>query len=349
MALEGYDLVMLGILAGAALLGYFKGMVWQLAWIAGIAASSVVSFRFAHQLAPYFGQQAPWNRFAAMLALYVGTSLVVWLLFRAVSGAIKSVHLSAFDQQLGLLLGLAKGALLCIIVTFFAVTLAPDYRHQIVGSRSGRLVADLIVRADTYLPKDIHDTVDPFVRQFEQHFQDGGASDGGMEGNVMASLAAGQASTFARPQGAGSQAAGGQSSLQAAVNSAAAWANMDQGGQGVQQAVGTLPSGSAWFVPKAQPQPAAQPIGQPQPAVQRASESAFSKSPPPSAYGAPAQASYQQPSQAYQQPPQSFQQQPPQSFQQQAPQQYQQQPPQQFQQQPPQSFPRGAQTPLPVR
>lgn len=326
MALEGYDLVMLGILAGAGLLGYFKGMVWQLAWIAGIAASSVVSFRFAHQLAPYFGQQAPWNRFAAMLALYVGTSLVVWLLFRAVSGAIKSVHLSAFDQQLGLLLGLAKGALLCIIVTFFAVTLAPDYRHQIVGSRSGRLVADLIVRADTYLPKDIHDTVDPFVRQFEQHFQDGGASDGGMEGNVMASLAAGQASTFARSQGVG-----GQSSLQAAVNSAAAWANMDQGGQGVQQAVGTLPSGSAWFVPKTPP--AGQPIGQPQPAVQRASESAFSKSPPPSAYGPPAQASYQQPSQAYQQPPQ----------------QYQQQPPQSFQQQPPQSFPRGAQTPLPVR
>ena len=158
----------------------------------------------------------------------------------------------------------------------------------------------------------------------------------------MASLAAGQATTFARPQGAGSQATGSQSSLQAAVNSAAAWANMDQGGQGVQQAVGTLPSGSAWFVPKAaQTQPAGQPIGQPQPAVQRASASAFSKSPPPSAYGAPAQASYQQPSQAYQQPPQQYQQQPPQSF--------QQPPPQQYQQQAPQSFPRGAQTPLPVR
>ena len=157
----------------------------------------------------------------------------------------------------------------------------------------------------------------------------------------MASLAAGQASAFARPQGAGSQAAGGQSSLQAAVNSAAAWANMDQGGQGIQQAVGTLPSGSAWFVPKAQPLPAGQPIGQSQPAVQRASASAFSKSPPPSAYGAPAQASYQQPSQAYQQPPQPYQQP--------APQQYQQQPPQSFQQQPPQAYPRGTQTPLPVR
>ena len=332
MAVEGYDLVMLGILVGAALLGYFKGMVWQLAWIAGIAASTLVSMRFASQLAPYFGQQAPWNRFVAMLALYVATSLVVWLLFRAVSGAIKSVHLSAVDQQLGLLLGLAKGALLCVVVTFFAVTLAPDYRHQIVGSKSGRLVADLIVRADTYLPKEIQDTVDPYVRQFEQYFQGGLPPAGAMEGNVMAGLAAGGASSFARPQGTGSQ-----SPLQAAwngVSSAAAWANMDQGGQGVQQAGGTLPSGSAWFVPKAEPapqsQPIGQPIGQPQPGMQRAASSAFSGSPPPSVYGTPAQASFRQPA-AYQQPPQPS---PPQPS---------------FGQQPPQPFPRGAQTPLPVR
>ena len=79
MALEGYDLVMLGILAGAALLGYFKGIVWQLAWIAGIVASTYVSFRFGAMLSPYFGAQAPWNRFAAMLAIYAGTSIAVWL------------------------------------------------------------------------------------------------------------------------------------------------------------------------------------------------------------------------------------------------------------------------------
>ena len=68
MALEGYDLVMLGVLAAAALLGYFKGMIWQVAWIAGIVVSSFVALRFGGQLAPHFGNQAPWNRFAAMLA-----------------------------------------------------------------------------------------------------------------------------------------------------------------------------------------------------------------------------------------------------------------------------------------
>jgi membrane protein required for colicin V production len=237
VALEGYDLVMLGILAGAALLGYFKGMVWQLAWIAGIVASSYVAFRFGAMLAPFFGTQAPWNRFAAMLAVYVGTSLAVWLVFRVISGAINAVHLSAFDHQLGLLLGLAKGVLLCVVVTFFSVILAPAYRHQIVASRSGRLVAELIVRADTYLPKEIHETVDPFVKQFEKQF------DPSMN---MPAAAAGQPSALA----------GQPSPLKAmwdGVTSAAAWAGTEQGGaagQGAMQAGGVLPAGSAWFVPR---------------------------------------------------------------------------------------------------
>jgi membrane protein required for colicin V production len=229
MALDGYDMVMLGVLAATAVLGYFKGMVWQLAWIAGIAASGFVALRFGTAAAPFFGQQAPWNRLIAMLALYVGTSLVVWLVFRVVSGAIDAVHLSAFDHQLGLLLGLAKGALLCVVITFFAVTLAPGFRDQIVASRSGRIVAEVIVRADEFLPPDVAATVDPFVKQFEERLRGGPGP--------LPAAAVGNGGGFA---GAGG-AAGGPSPLQAiweGVTSAAAWTGAEQGGQGGQQAAG---------------------------------------------------------------------------------------------------------------
>lgn len=262
MALEGYDLVMLGILAVAALLGYFKGMVWQLAWIAGIFASSFVALRFSAQVAPFFGQQAPWNRFTAMLALYAATSIVVWLVFRVISGAINAIHLSAFDHQLGLLLGLAKGGLLCIVITFFSVTLAPAYRDQIVSSKSGRLVAQLIVRADTYLPKELHDTVDPFVKQFEQQFQ---APTGGMAPPPAAGAVAGQVSPF--------------KAILEGVTSAAAWAGTEQGGATAQQAGGTLPAGSSWFVPSGGQPPAPQ---QPM----RPAASSFSAPPQPFPIGA---------------------------------------------------------------
>lgn len=273
MAIEGYDLVMLGILAATALLGYFKGMVWQLAWIAGIAVSSYVALRFGGQFAPFFGRQEPWNRFAAMLALYVGTSFAVWLVFRIVSGAINAIHLSAFDHQLGLLLGIAKGGLLCVVITFFTVTLAPAYRPQVVASHSGRLVADLITRADDYLPKEIHDTIDPFVKQFEQQFQQPGFAP--RAGTEQPAMVAGQ----------------GPSPLQAiwnGISSAAAWTGTEQGaapGQGAQQA-GGLPTGSSWFVPRGEPPAATQPAGYQMPP--RPTSSSFTAPPMPQA--APPQA-----------------------------------------------------------
>ena len=322
MALEGYDLVMLGILAGAALLGYFKGMVWQLAWIAGIVASSYVAFRFGSVVAPFFGTQAPWNRFAAMLAIYVGTSLAVWLVFRVISGAINAVHLSAFDHQLGLLLGLAKGVLLCVVVTFFSVLLAPAYRHQIVASRSGRLVAELIVRADTYLPKEIHETVDPFVKQFEKQFDPSAGIPAAAIGQPPV-LHAQQAQQPQQSQ---------QSPLKAmwdGVTSAAAWAGTEQGGgtgQGAMQAGGTLPAGSAWFVPRSAGP--AQDVAGPRYATPAAAPGT----------GAPAGSGFTT--------PQRFA--PPAASPMPAPQPFVQQPlaPQQA---PPQRYPVGAQSPLPVR
>jgi membrane protein required for colicin V production len=209
MAIEGYDLVMIGLLAAAAVLGYFKGIVWQLAWIAGIAASSWVAIRFGGPLAPFFGQQAPWNKLIAMLALYLATSL-------------------------------AKGVLLCVVVTFFAITLAPGYRGQIVASRSGRLVAELIVRADQFLPREVIEAVDPFVRQFrEQLAQPGG------------------------PGLATTQPTGGTTPARSffdAVTSAAAWTGTEPSGQGTQQAAGQPAAQpatrAAWSQPAAPPHPA---------------------------------------------------------------------------------------------
>jgi membrane protein required for colicin V production len=272
MAIEGYDLVMLGILAAAAVLGYFKGLVWQIAWIAGIAASSYVALRFGGPLSPFFGQQAPWNKLIAMLALYVGTSLAVWLVFRVISGAINAIHLSAFDKQLGLLFGCAKGALLCVVVTFFAVTLAPGYRQQIVTSRSGRIVAELIVQADRYLPKDVVEAVDPFVKQFEEQLR--------AQPGMVAPAAA---------------AAGGPSPLQTmweGVTSAAAWTGTEQGGQGGQggpQAGGVVPAAGGWGKPQPPAGVARQPAPQP-PAPQfapRPATTGFPPPPPPARYPPP--------------------------------------------------------------
>jgi membrane protein required for colicin V production len=172
--MQTYDLVMLAVLAGCTFFGAWKGMAWQLASLGSLGASYLVALRFSNQLAPYLGEKAPLNRLAAMLVLYLGTSLAVWLAFRVVSSMIDRVKLTEFDRQVGALFGLAKGVLLCLVITFFAVSLSESAREQILHSRSGHYIAVLIDKADPLIPEDIHDVLRPYLHELDERLDPGG-------------------------------------------------------------------------------------------------------------------------------------------------------------------------------
>ena len=59
MNMQYYDLVMVAVLVGATVFGFWKGMAWQLASLASLVVSIFVAAKFRMQLAPMFGQQAP--------------------------------------------------------------------------------------------------------------------------------------------------------------------------------------------------------------------------------------------------------------------------------------------------
>lgn len=167
--MQTYDGIMILVLVAATVFGFWKGMAWQLASLASLIASYFISLKLSPQFAPYFGQQAPLNRFSAQLALYIASSFVIWMLFRLVSGAIDKVKLESFDKQMGALFGFAKGVLLCVAITFFAVTLAPQPQGQaIVSSQSGRYIVALLNKADAVCPPELHQVVGPYLNTIEQ-------------------------------------------------------------------------------------------------------------------------------------------------------------------------------------
>jgi membrane protein required for colicin V production len=166
--MQNYDLIMVAVLVGATVFGFWKGMAWQVASLAALVVSYFASLKFADQLAPMFGQQAPTNKFVAMAAIYVGTSFVIWMLFRFVAGAIDKIKLESFDRQLGGIFGFAKGVLLCIGITFFAVMLVPAQRDAIVGSQSGHYIVALLDKAHSVLPPEIHEALDPYLNKIEE-------------------------------------------------------------------------------------------------------------------------------------------------------------------------------------
>lgn len=161
-----YDVFMLAILVLAAVFGAWKGMAWQLASVTSLVLSFLVASRCSGWIAAQ--SDKPWNRVLTMLILFVATSAAVWFAFRLVAGAIDKVKMKDFDRQLGALLGAVKGGLLCLVITFFAVTLSEAARQKVLQSRSGYYIAVLIDRTGPVLPEGLRGVLGKYIDELDR-------------------------------------------------------------------------------------------------------------------------------------------------------------------------------------
>jgi len=170
--METYDIIMLAVLAGATLFGAWKGLAWQIASLGAIVASSFVALKFDTPLAEAIPVGPPWDVPLAWLILFVGTSFVIWVAFRYVSNFIDRLKLKEFDRQIGALFGLAKGVLVCAIITVFLVSLVEPIRAPIIRSYSAYYIAVFLDKAHDYLPDDIHDKLEPVIHSLDERLGD---------------------------------------------------------------------------------------------------------------------------------------------------------------------------------
>jgi membrane protein required for colicin V production len=137
-----------------------------------MAASYFVALSFRQEVARFITATPPWNMFLAMLILFLGTSLVVWVGFNFVAEMIEKVKLKEFDRQVGALFGFAKGVLLCVLITLFAVTLLSEPQRQaICNSKSGYYIAILLDKADAVIPGEVHSVLDPYIDRFDREVE----------------------------------------------------------------------------------------------------------------------------------------------------------------------------------
>ena len=138
-----------------------------------------MALNFSHLLAPHLGQQQPLNRIAAMLILYLATSLAIWLIFRVVAGVIDRVKLKEFDRQVGGLFGAAKGVLLCVVVTFFAVGLSEDVREHILFRAPGTTSPCSWTRPIRCFPRSCTRCWIPYLHKLDEQLDPRSARRGG--------------------------------------------------------------------------------------------------------------------------------------------------------------------------
>lgn len=164
-----YDIAMLIIFGGAICFGYWKGLAWQVASVAAIIVSYIVAVNFRDQVAGFLQVDEPWNRIGAMLILFVGTSMIIWMIYSRVSKSLKKMELKGFDRQAGALLGAVKGALLCMVVTMFAVSLLGESAHDAIhNSKVGPYVVTGITKVSAIVPEEIAKITQKYVDEFHE-------------------------------------------------------------------------------------------------------------------------------------------------------------------------------------
>lgn len=186
--MQTYDIFMLAVLAGAALFGWWKGLAWQIASLGSILLSYFVALNFRGVIASKLGLQPPLDSAAAMLILYVGSSLAVWACFGFISKSLKEMKLKDWDHQIGALVGAAKGVLFCMLITVFAMTLGPNtWKETIPKSTSGRYIAAALTKTEALLPKDIHQAIAKYTDPVKSQL-DAGAGSGSLAGEGSGDL-----------------------------------------------------------------------------------------------------------------------------------------------------------------
>lgn len=174
-----YDIVMLVVIVGAIWVGWWKGLAWQIASLAAIIVSYIVAVNFREPVSHYISADEPWNRIGAMLILFLVTSLLIWTIYASISKSLKKMELKGFDHQAGALLGAIKGALLCMIITMFAVSLLGEKAHDAIhNSRSGRYVVAGIAKVSAVVPSELAKYIHPHVENFHNAIGHGGQLPG---------------------------------------------------------------------------------------------------------------------------------------------------------------------------
>ena len=162
-----FDLIILAILAALTLRGIWKGMISQLVSVAAIFVCWIVATRFGSLVAPTIPVEAPWDQVLAMGIVFLITWIAIRFAHAALEKIIKHWHLEKLNKLLGGALGFAKGLLICLILTFFAVMVSETSRDVVFNSKSGFHMVKLIAQIGLFVPKNSYEFVHKQLALFQ--------------------------------------------------------------------------------------------------------------------------------------------------------------------------------------
>jgi len=135
------DLAVLGVMLVSGLLAFSRGLIREVlsigAWL-GAAAIAMAGLPMVRPLLEPHVPSPEWTDPASYIVVFLVSLIVLSVIAKAIGGAVRSSVISGVDRSLGLLFGLARGAVLAIAVYIVACLAIPPDRwpQPVLESRS---------------------------------------------------------------------------------------------------------------------------------------------------------------------------------------------------------------------
>lgn len=162
-----YDIFVIAILIVGMVRGAVRGVVWQLAGIAGIVLCLVFAETISAIGAPLVNLEPPLNQWVVMFVAYLLFSFLSFGFARLINSALEKAELKEYNKHLGAIFGLVKGAALCLVITFFLVTLSETTRQWLQNSRSARYAAIVMDRLHPVMPEKLRGALDKYIHDLD--------------------------------------------------------------------------------------------------------------------------------------------------------------------------------------
>jgi uncharacterized membrane protein required for colicin V production len=161
-----YDIAVLGVLVFCMARGAAKGLIWQLATIAGIVLCLMFAETFSAIVGPHVSLQPPLNEWVTMFGAYLFFSFIGFGAARMLTRGIEEAGLKEYNAHLGAVFGLFKGFVLCLVLTFFLATL--DTTHQVIrNSRSGYYAALTMRKIHPIMPARLNEALNRYIHSLD--------------------------------------------------------------------------------------------------------------------------------------------------------------------------------------
>lgn len=170
--INSYDIFMLVVIGVFMLLGARKGLLGQAAAWGAILIGTWATWNWRAELAPYVGLKAPFDQWVAGMAIYFVVGMIIWWTAGHLRQRLKQINLAGFDRQMGALIGLAQGVVVCLICTALLVMVSPTWREKVVPSRTAEYVRKTtqlaIENPQQTIPLAWHERMMPWLEDVEE-------------------------------------------------------------------------------------------------------------------------------------------------------------------------------------